>query len=371
MKAVDRKVPWGRPPEDIIARRKERTNHKLHRQRLRDSRCMVDSSKPNTTNMAHLRVRAKKRQLADDRLQTIAIENRKLMEKMSAIMRLTGPATATTGGNVQSPSKTRPLMKGEAVHNKGGLHDVMRKKEQRRIADENRTIIQKLRAGAETKSFYDHNTMARAETQRIKYIKNISKKYNRDLRASKHQARKLLLSERLPEMNMTNGSGEGGEEGGGYGYSQVMDGAMNLTLHTAKQIRMDVANQRGMPLPDIISRRPGESNSPIKMQQMQGQQQQQQQQQTTNHDAHNDPHQFILKHEGMGGEGGGGGEKAEEGGISFSPEFAGSMDGGGAGFGDYDYNSADGGDFHGRGYSRSDAERPSTTAQSQRTRTEQ
>ena len=169
---------------------------------------------------------------------------------------------------------------------------------------------------------------------------------------------------------MTNGSGEGGEGGGGYGYSQVMDGAMNLTLHTAKQIRMDVANQRGMPLPDIISRRPGESNSPIKMQQMQGQQQQQQQQ-TTNHDAHNDPHQFILKHEGMGGEGGGGGEKAEEGGISFSPEFAGSMDGGGAGFGDYDYNSADGGDFHGRGYSRSDAERPSTTAQSQRTRTEQ
>ena len=334
---MDRKVPWGRPPEDIIARRRERTNHKLHRQRLRDSRSQIDSSKPTTTDMNHLRVRAKKRQIADDRLQSIAMENRKLMEKMSAIMRKAGPATGGIGGVKDSmgSSKNRPLMKGEAVYNKGGLHDVMRKKEQRRIALENKTILQKLRAGKETKSFYDHNTMARNEIERLKYIRNISKKYQRDLRAQKYNKRKKMLAERSPERD---NSFEADQEG--YGFSQIMDGAMNLSLHTAKQIRMDVANQRGMPLPDIISKRPGDVAAPRKIVKMPPLQQQPQP-------------GFVLKHEG---------QKA---GDNVSFDFAGDANDDG-GFADYDYNSAEGGEFHGRGYSASTNQRPTTTQESGR-----
>jgi len=80
----------------------------MHRQRLKDTQRQVDSNEPHTTTMTHLRVRAKKRQMADDRLQTIANENRKLMEKMSAIMRNKGPAVgANAGGKAKRKSPTR------------------------------------------------------------------------------------------------------------------------------------------------------------------------------------------------------------------------------------------------------------------------
>ena len=115
MLTVDRKVPWGRPAEDVIARRRSRKALTMHRQRLKDSMAQVDRQVPDTTSMNHLKHRAKKRQMADDRLQVIANENRKLMEKMAAIMRKKGPG---------AKSSDKPRGKGEAIYNAPPLHEV-------------------------------------------------------------------------------------------------------------------------------------------------------------------------------------------------------------------------------------------------------
>ncbi len=245
MKSVDRMVPWGRPSEDVIARRRSRKNHTMHRQRLKDSRMLIDSTTPSGSNMRHLANRAKKRQMADDRLQAIANENRKLMEKMSAIMRKSGPARPD-----------RPLMKGEAIYGKGGLHEITRKREQKRIQRENRKILENIRSGNNTRSFYDRGVMAKEEREREKYVKNISKKYKREERVRRAEARREMMRASAPSL-----ADMGGPEMS-EGYGQIMEPTMNLTLRTARQIRDDVATQRGLPLPDLMSRRPGAGPAP-------------------------------------------------------------------------------------------------------------
>ena len=339
MKAVDKQVPWGRPAEDVIARRRERKNHVMHRQRLKDSKSITDSMTPNTTNMTHLRNRAKKRQMADDRLQDIAHENRKLMEKMAAIMRSKGPSSKV------DPKK--PKQKGEAVFGMGGLNEVTRRKQHDKIASENREILTRIRGGKNTRSFYDHNVMGKDEVTRLKYIKNISKAHQRDTRVNKYNARKKMLAASMPANTMfTPGMPE---TTGGAGYGQVLDGSMNLSLHTAKQIREDVATKRGMPLPDIINRRPGEvreekaSTHIFKK---------------SNGGGGGVTGKFVMTHTGAVG----GNPLAP-----LSQEESG-FDGGEWGDmgNDYDYNSAEGGNFPGRGYSAASGNRPTTTAQSSR-----
>ena len=53
---------------------------------------------------------------------------------------------------------------------------VTRRNQQKRIQKENRMILARIRNGKNTKSFYDHKDMGRAEKERVKYIKNISKR---------------------------------------------------------------------------------------------------------------------------------------------------------------------------------------------------
>ncbi|GMH89141.1 hypothetical protein TrST_g3310 [Triparma strigata] len=362
MLSVDRKIPWGRPAEDVIARRRERKGHNMHRQRLKDSRAQVDQNVPDTTSMKHLRNRAKKRQMADDRLQQIAIENRKLMEKMAAIMRKKGPGTKS------SPNK--PKARGEAIYNAPPLNAVTRRNEQSRIAKENRAILARIRNGKNTKSHYDHGELGKEEKKRLRYIKNISKSYQREMRVKKSQARKQMMMANVPTIN---GGGSIDSSGMAGGYGSVLEGGMSLSLHTAKQIREDVATQRGMPLPDIISRRPGETNRPVgkmpgkSMGLSQGSVESQS--------------KFILSHKGAGATGNA--SIGSQGSFGFSQEFTNSLPDAGAGspgpefgeagqafangeWGDYDYNSADGGNFHGRGYSAANSNRPTTTAQSGR-----
>ena len=304
--------------------------------------------------MTHLRVRAKKRQMADDRLQEIANENRKLMEKMSAIMRNKGPAVGRgSSTRKKSPTRLRPLQRGEAIYNKGGLHTAVRKREQNRIANENRAILARIKNGKNTRSYYDHARMGKEEKERLKYIKNISKSYQRDVRVQKAQARRSML---LNSASLSAPSFDvGSSYGGGEGYGQIMDGAMKVTLHTARQIREDVATQRGMPLPDLMSKRPGETGKNIGRGKGQGK-------------GGKDKTGFTLQHSGAPGGGGYMGSPPSPN-LNITPGFGSlSIDGEGGmeGFGDYDYESAEGGRFEGRGYSRGTGDRPSTTAQSTR-----
>jgi len=346
----------------------------MHRQRLKDTHSILDSHEPETTNMTHLRVRAKKRQMADDRLQTIANENRKLMEKMSNIMRNKGPKVGRGGGK-KSPQRLRPLQRGEAIYNKGGLHTVVRRREQNRIASENRAILQRIKNGKNTRSFYDRDVMGKEEKERLKYIKNISKSHQREMRVKKARARKAMMQSSMSTNAMFAPSGGmGSTESGGYGYNmagsegygQILDSSMKVSLHTARQIREDVATQRGMPLPDLMSRRPGEAGAAVKR----------------NKDRRNNQpdagkerrnEKFTMSHNGAipmgeGGGVGGGSSTFDDLGMGFgsmSLEEGGGVMGGGD-FGDYDYESAEGGRFEGRGYSAASQNRPTTTAQSTR-----
>ena len=180
--------------------------------------------------MTHLRVRAKKRQMADDRLQEIANENRKLMEKMSAIMRNKGPQVGRGAKTRKSPTRLRPLQRGEAIYNKGGLHTVVRKREQNRIADENRAILARIKNGKNTRSFYDHGRMGKEEKERLKYIKNISKSYQRDVRVQKAKARKQMMQSSIAQNTMFAPTSMGGPAG--YGGLGGGGGGMQCELTT-------------------------------------------------------------------------------------------------------------------------------------------
>ena len=309
--------------------------------------------------MTHLRVRAKKRQMADDRLQEIANENRKLMEKMSAIMRNKGPAVGRgSSTRKKSPTRLRPLQRGEAIYNKGGLHTAVRKREQNRIANENRAILARIKNGKNTRSYYDHARMGKEEKERLKYIKNISKSYQRDVRVQKAQARRSML-QNSASLNAPSFDVGSRSYGGGEGYGQIMDSSMKVTLHTARQIREDVATKRGMPLPDLMSKRPGETKNNIGKGRGQG-----------GVKVGAEKTGFTLQHSGAPGGGGYMGlndPNSTDFGITAgfgSLTLAGGMEM--EGFGDYDYESAEGGRFEGRGYSRGTGDRPSTTAQSTR-----
>ncbi|GMI29360.1 hypothetical protein TeGR_g14129, partial [Tetraparma gracilis] len=155
-------------------------------------------------------------------------------------------------------------------------------------------------------------------------------------------ARKQMMA---PTLNPGASLGNAAPGYGGSGYGQVMDGAMNLTLHTAKQIREDVATQRGMPLPDIINRRPGEQAQPMAAKTMGSMNQRRAE--PAGGAGSPEKQKFVMTHTGVMGNPLGGDDDDDSAWQS------------------YDYNSADGGEFHGRGYS-SAGNRPGTTQQSQR-----
>lgn len=258
--------------------------------------------------------------------------------------------------------RLRPLQRGEAIYDKGGLHTAVRRREQNRIVSENRAILQRIKSGKNTRSFYDHNVMARQEKERSRHIKNISKSYQREVRVKKAAARRRIMQSSMPTVFAPSGASMDSS-----GYGQIMDSSMKISLHTAKQIREDVATQRGLPLPDLMSRRPGDKGpaiggmgggSVVGVRRSVNQEESMQS-------------KFTISHTGApggkGGEEGGGGLT----GFGFENSFANmSLDGGGPGseegFADYDYGSAEGGEFKGRGYSAASGNRPGTTAQSAR-----
>lgn len=74
------------PPENITEFRRLQLYYKNHRNSLTHAEPSVSLEAPSTLGMKHLETRAKKKQLIEDRHHEIANDNRKLMEKMTAIM---------------------------------------------------------------------------------------------------------------------------------------------------------------------------------------------------------------------------------------------------------------------------------------------
>ena len=142
--------------------------HKLHRDRLASIKPSVDCNTPSTVNMKHLTHRLKKKQLADDRQQEIALENRKLMEKMAKILR--GQAKpmpgAESNGQPQGPHAPPPFSLGKSKN------EPVRRKMREKIELENMQMAQRL---ADTTPHYDHHGMADEYSQSVLYMKNISR----------------------------------------------------------------------------------------------------------------------------------------------------------------------------------------------------
>ena len=73
------------PPEDLIEYKRDRLRYKQHLNRLREIHPTLKIEAPSCMSLKHLSTRAKKKQLIEDRHQALANENRKLMEKMTAV----------------------------------------------------------------------------------------------------------------------------------------------------------------------------------------------------------------------------------------------------------------------------------------------
>jgi hypothetical protein len=70
---------------DLIQYQRDVNMQKQHVEALRSIKPLTDSSKPSSMNYTHLAKRAKKKQMTDDRNYEIAMENRKLMVKMTEV----------------------------------------------------------------------------------------------------------------------------------------------------------------------------------------------------------------------------------------------------------------------------------------------
>ena len=71
---------------DILTATRQMQDHKEHLERLKGIKPCIDSSVPKSLGLKHLASRPKKQQLIDDRNAMVAKENKKLMERMTAIM---------------------------------------------------------------------------------------------------------------------------------------------------------------------------------------------------------------------------------------------------------------------------------------------
>lgn len=124
----------------------------LHKKKLRDMKSSVDNKAPRAGS--HLRTKAKKNALVEDRIKTIETENRILLQKMSHIMRSKG---AIDNNNTS------------AQHGHS-LNIDRRKREVARINKDNLKILQRIQ---EAKPAYNHRKWEQDARNNDKILHNI------------------------------------------------------------------------------------------------------------------------------------------------------------------------------------------------------
>lgn len=110
-------------------------NQARHQQKLRDMKSSIDNKCPRQAS--HLRTKAKKNALMEDRFAQIETENRLLLEKMSHIVRFKGGIDCTNDSLQYSHS----------------LSKERRKRELQRITKENQKILRRIQ---EARPTYNH-----------------------------------------------------------------------------------------------------------------------------------------------------------------------------------------------------------------------
>jgi len=227
MKALDYSIPWGRPAEDVVASKRHLDKHMVHRRRIDTMRSSVDSSGPTTKNMVHLKQRLKKRQLVEDRRQQIAFENSKLMEKMGRAMR-----EGTSVGKAAPPKAVTSLR--ASVYQRQQMH----------IFKENQRLYDRLK---NQKPFISSKKLQREHEEQERFKRNISKSYQRSLRAKKTASMASTLGSREDSAYSMQDTYDYGSLG-----TRTMSPAQTLTpmmpdlqLRTARQVRAYVQEHYG------------------------------------------------------------------------------------------------------------------------------
>ena len=133
-------APWGNICDDVLSQRREERSHTLHKQRIRDTKPLVDCSTPSTSRLSITR-NSKQKQLKDDKLQEIQLENEPLNDKLKAMFRKRQKGNE----DIKVKPQEQPLMKGEALFCKSSLNEYARKEEHKRIKDENKILNDRIR----------------------------------------------------------------------------------------------------------------------------------------------------------------------------------------------------------------------------------
>jgi len=205
--------------DGVIARRREKVKNEVYRARLSGVRAVVDSHEPATVGIRHLQERRRKKQKEDEAQYRIAKENRMLMENMARILAASQP----------TPAMRAQKSVNDAARRRG---DLERKAKNRMLAKRLRRIT----------PHYDRAAMADDHERRQRYLRNISK------------AKQRFLSFQA----VGGGGGPRGASGSSTAEpAMVIDqdkmATPSLHLRTAKQVRRDVALERGYDLPPLFN----------------------------------------------------------------------------------------------------------------------
>lgn len=147
-----------------------------HHKRLAKTKSSIDTSAPPV--YAHLINRSKKEQMLEERYTRIEHENRLLLKKMSRIMRQS------------SLDNLNP--------NRGGsLNSGLRKRELKKIMDENQAILRRIQ---DRKPFYHHQDFENHAQTHAGYMRNIKEKQVRLLPTLLNDPRSKTAPERSAEM---------------------------------------------------------------------------------------------------------------------------------------------------------------------------
>eukprot|EP00933_Yihiella_yeosuensis_P046479 TRINITY_DN42005_c0_g1_i1.p1 TRINITY_DN42005_c0_g1~~TRINITY_DN42005_c0_g1_i1.p1 ORF type:complete len:317 (+),score=68.44 TRINITY_DN42005_c0_g1_i1:100-1050(+) len=133
------------------ANRVRQRDHDLHKQRLRNMKPQIDTKKPETMHLDHLRNNLKREQMIEERYHEIDRDNRILLHKMSDLMK-----------NKSMPIAPRP---------EGGisLNRDTRKQQLMRITQENNNILRRIQTASPV---YNHVDWENSYAQSYHHLKN-------------------------------------------------------------------------------------------------------------------------------------------------------------------------------------------------------
>ena len=137
----------------LCARRVEENKHARHLNKITAMRASIDNSPPVSATLGHLRVNLKREQLIEDSYTDIDRANRILLQKMSDIIR---KPPASVGG----PCGVKPSR---------SLNHDSRRKELKRITDENQSILRRIQ---HAQSSYDRVRWEQEFRKTRMYLKN-------------------------------------------------------------------------------------------------------------------------------------------------------------------------------------------------------